>query len=440
VASKRKRNTSGAPDAQAGVEPTTRTFTSWTPNRILNAEILADSGQMRLAADLCDWILGDDKAGPLLMGRAQFLLGLDPSFEKSGDKRRSGRAVRALEADEDYFTAYPESELSLFIVWGILLGVAPGRHEWVDDQNHGNRTLPNPKFWHPHGLRHDGITRQWKILVAATATSAGSERVLTPGDSEWLLHQPYGTHRPWSYGLWRGLARLCLLKAYAIGSWAQKAKKAQVLATTVDRAIQSTPEQRAQLAQDIYDRGIEGVVALPPGFDIKLLTTQSSVKETQEAQIRLVDEAIATAIRGGNLTTNVTGGSLAATEAQATLGDESKRAFDAQALTTTIHDQSLTWWAEFNFGDPSLAPWPVYPVEPEEDLKAKVEADEKALANCQKAEQLGFEVDRKAFLEQHKITWAKPGTPKNPADTTPTVPATATPPVEPSPNQPAPTG
>src|SRR5690606_32037432 len=84
--------------------------------------------------------------------------------------------------------------------------------------------------------------------------------------------------------------------------------------------------------------------------------------------------------------------------------------FDAEAFATTIHDQSLTWWAEYNFGARRLAPWPTYPVEPEEDRKATGESEEKALSVLDKAESLGLEVDREKFLETYGIGWAKAGT------------------------------
>jgi hypothetical protein len=105
------------------------------------------------------------------------------------------------------------------------------------------------------------------------------------------------------------------------------------------------------------------------------------------------------------------------------MGDEGNLRFDAQSLTTTIHDQSISWWAQFNFGDPALAPWPVYPVEPGEDLKAKVDVEEKAFETVDNAERLGFDVDRQQFLEEHKIGWAKPGERSKPIEPT-TLPGT----------------
>lgn len=416
-------------EAKAGMEPSVRTFTTWTPALIRSAEISADGGNLRQAANLCDWLLGDDRVPGTLSARVQALLGLEPTFEASGDKRRSARVVRALEVQEDWFVAYPEQELAQLHTWGLLLGVAPARHGWEDSEDNGGRVLPMPAFWHPQHLRLDQQIREWKIRVARSGLDGGTEETLTPGDGEWILHTPYGTNRPWSLGLWRGLARFVLLKWYAITDWARASEKGSILVATSKsgqdgNANTTTKEQRQELAQDIYSRGKDGVIALPDDFDLKLIEQVANQRNTYEAQIRMADEAIAVAVRGGNLSTVTKEGSLAAAEQQGKTGDAAKLKFDAQSLTTTIHDQSLVWWAEFNFGDAKLAPWPVYPVEEEEDLKAKTEGEFKSFETVEKAELLGFDVDRKAFLEEHKISWAKPGT--KPA-TPPTPPVATTP-------------
>lgn len=411
-----KKKTATPTDNRGAVEPTVRTFTLWTPALIRSAEIQADGGNLRYAANLCDWLLTDDRVSSGLRTRAQALLGLEPTFEKSGDKRRSGRAVKALEVGEDWWEAYPESELMQLVIWGLLLGVCPANQTpWTRNEDHGGRSLPTFEVWHPQHLRFDNPSRTWRIKVASVG--AGElERELVPGDGEWVLHTPFGKNRPWAWGLWRCLGDLVLLKKYGWGDWGKVSERAILLVLTCldGKAAEAlkgyTKEARKQLASDIYARGSEAVAALPPGIDLKAVQAVVAAKDLQGELIKAADKAISIVIRGGNLTTDVSdGGSRSATETQAAIGDGGNLAFDAQALTTTIHDQSLVWWAQFNFGDPSLAPWPVYPVEEDEDLQAKTETDSQALENLDVAEELGLEVDRSKFLEEHRITWAKPG-------------------------------
>jgi phage gp29-like protein len=398
-------------DQRAGVEPSVRVFTTWTPSLLRSAEMQADSGNLRFAANLCDWLLGDDRVASTLNNRVQALLGLEPSFEASGDKRRSNRAVKALDAQEDWWAGYPETELAQILAWGILLGCAPAQHSPEFDDARG-RLLPKPTFWHPQHLRFDWQYRKWMIRVATSGGfDSGVETELVPGDGTWLLHTPYGRNRPWALGRWRGLARLVLLKQYAISDWARRGERNITLVATEDNDdSETTKEQRRELAQEIYDRGRDAAIVLPAGFDLKLLESVASGKALEEAQIELVNTAIAINLRGGNLTTEVKTGSLAATQQQATSNDQVNLEFDATSLTTTVREQSLVWWAEWNYGDRNLAPWPVYPVEPEKDRKAQAETANTAADVVQKFENQGFVVDRKEFAQEFGLdSWLKPG-------------------------------
>jgi phage gp29-like protein len=429
----RRRSRQTKADAKAATEPSVRVFTTWTPALIRVAELQANAGNLRQAADLCEWLLGDERVASTLQTRTDALLGLDPTFESSGDKRRSRRVVKALEGQEDWWEAYPESELSLMLKWGILLGLSAAQHNPDYREGHGGRLLPLPEFWHPQHVRYDSPTRRWLTRVASDGNvDTGVEIELVPGDGTWLLHTPYGKNRPWAWGLWRGLSRLVLLKYFAISDWARHSEKASLLVGTTHEEVQTSRQQRAELASDLYNRGREGVVVLPAGFDLKLVETTANTKQIYDAQIEMVNTAIAVAIRGGNLTTEVQGGSRAAAESQERLGDKSRLRFDAQSLTTTIHDQSLIWWAQWNFGDANLAPWPVYPVEPKRDLKVRADVANVAADAAQKYVDLGFEVDRKKFAEEFELAeWLKPGSGIPPTPPVPAQPDSGAPPPAP---------
>lgn len=397
-------------DMTAGVQPSVRTFFTWTTKSVISAEMMADNGYLRQAANLCEWLLGDDRIAGTLSARVESLLGLEPTFEQSGDKRRSKRVVKALEAGEDWWEAYPEDELATMLTWGILLGVQPLAHNWTVFEDHSGRVLPMPENWHAQHLRYDWPTRRWMIRVVpegSVVSGATIEVELVPGDGTWILHTPYGKNRPWSRGLWRGLARLALMKAYAMQDWSRFGEKAHILIGTCTEDVKSSRDQRQQLAEDIYQLGREGVAILPPGYDLKNIELVANTKEIYLAQIDMANTAIAVLVRGGNLSTEVKGGSLAATESQAETGDASKRRFDAQSLTTTIHDQSLNWWAQFNFGDAALAPWPVYPVEPKKDLKARSETLNTASTALDRMLTNGVPIDIVAFCEEFEIPLRK---------------------------------
>jgi hypothetical protein len=411
--------------------PAVRTITKWSFELLRAAEHQADMGNMRLAAQACEWLLTDDAIAGALSARVDALLGLVPTFEASGDKRRSNRAVKALEAGEDWWESYPESELDQIHTWGILLGVAPARQNWRANEDHGGRVLAYPEFWHPETLQFSYQTREWSVQNAL-----GQRITITPGGPEWILHTPYGKSRPWARGLWRSLKNWALLQQLAQQDFSRAGEKSRQLVGTSPE--ESTRKQREELANDLMNSGEDAAIILAAGFDLKALQMPAVLPELYSRQIQLAKTAIATRIRGGNLSTEVRGdgGTQAAAKVQRATGDQPKLRWDAQALATTTHDQSLVWWAEFNYGDRRLAPWPVWPVEPEEDKRLSAETEEKALANLEKAEQLGLEVDRKAFLDAYGIEWAKPGAkpepPKPPEGQQPPAPG------EPGQNAPAP--
>lgn len=420
MASKRRPPKSN--EGQSSGRKPVRTFTDWTYSRIRAAEMMADSGRLSEAVKVCDWLLGDPAVAGALETRRDAILGLTPTFEPSGDKRRSARAVKALEAGSDYWAAYPESELGQLIIWNLLLGVAPGRQPWTEPlADHGGRILPALEFWHPAGLRYDFTLAAW-----FGKDSRESEFEIVPGDGTHILHT-LAKHHPWMLGAWRRVSRFVLLKYLATQDWSKHSEKAAMLVAT--SVADSTHEQRKALAADIAKAGDDAIAVLQSGFDIKLLELSANTRQIYEAQIEMADKVIATLILGGNLSTNVDkNGSKAAAETQVRAGQLPKLRSDAERLTTTLHDQSLVWWAEFNFGDPALAPWPVYPTEPEEDKKAKADTINVLAEGLTKLDKMGFEFDVEMVKEDYGIDWITGRTKPEP----PPPPATAVAPADPA--------
>src|SRR5688572_18262948 len=100
MAAKKKAS---ADNGKPGVQPSTRVYRTWTPAAIASAEMQADAGNLRAAANLTEWIMRDAIVQGALGARSDALFGLEPTFEASGDKRRSNRAVKALEGGEDWW-------------------------------------------------------------------------------------------------------------------------------------------------------------------------------------------------------------------------------------------------------------------------------------------------------------------------------------------------
>jgi len=196
-----------------------------------------------------------------------------------------------------------------------------------------------------------------------------TEEQIAPGDGRWVMHIPAGGSRPWANGAWRSLSRLVLMKQYARQDWALHSEvHGQPIKVGVG-AEGSTDPQREQLAADLADLGRDTGMVLPPNWDLKLVEAKASTWQMFQAQIEMANNAIAIRLAGQNLTTDVSGGSLAAAKVHQIIRSDFIR-FDGEALSTTINEQSLAFWADYNFGNANLAPWPQWATDPEEDQLA----------------------------------------------------------------------
>lgn len=380
----------------------------------------ADGGHLANLSRLCEQMLGDDRLPAVLETRVGGLLGLDLTFEESARRRprrasgktRRPRIVRALE-DGDWWALFPEDEEQQILMWGLLLGVCPGRLVVDEDAvEEDGRLLPRVEFWHPQHLRWDPRSREWKIKV----NDRGEEVVLTPGDGEWLLYTPFGRFRPWAHGLWRGLARWWLLKSYAIDDWGRHGENAARAVATSDQ--KSTKDQRRKLAAEIYEAGKDPVIVMPQGFDLKLVEATANTRDIYDAQVGAADKAFSIGVLGQNLTTDVEGGSFAAAKVHSKVEAQRIEA-DAEREATWARTQVLVWYAEWNYGNRDLAPWPLRNTEPPEDMVQKSEVLERVARAVAIFEKRGIPIDRERLrddfgvpITDEGLTPTEPGQPE----------------------------
>lgn len=366
-------------------EPDERSFTTWTPNRIKIAQARAEEGNLREAADLWTAILGDDRMRTVVDTRVRSLLGLDLDFEE-GTGRKKKKAKRELEAGEDWWSIFPESEEFQLLQWALGLGVGLGQLRYYETVNgkrvvryRNGRIVPTLKVWNPRYLRWDKEEQAWKLTI-----KGGDEITIVPGDGEWILVCPYGEAQPAMRGLWRGLARLWLLKSYAIDDWASHSEVHGHPIRLLEppnpanenpsntTGIASTPAEREQLAAEINELIAGGTIGLPPGYKLSLIEAKANTWQVFKGQIDFVNTSAAITVLGQNLSTEVTGGSFAAAKTHDQVRVDLRK-MDAEVESTTLHDQGLRTWAALNFGDAEAAPWPKRQTDPPEDKKALAE-------------------------------------------------------------------
>ena len=378
---------------QVVLQPSVRVSTNWTPARIRAVMRSADGGHLHSAADLCDVILADDRAKAGFGSRTAGLLGLPEEFE-AVELPRGEAAAEALE--EDWPKAFPDDEAGQILKWGAMLGVAPYQHLWKTLLN--GRTVPGIKFWHPRHLHWNWQTRLWMVR-----TEKLGDLPIEPGDGKWGLYCPYGTDRPWAEGLWRGLALWWLVKQFARDDWARFGEAAATRVVTSPAAsATSMQDNRKQVASELESMGADGSIALPPGFDIKILEARADTAKIYKDQIAMANMAFDIAIKGQNLTTEVGGGSRSAAEVHERVQDTVVR-WDGERFSQTLREQSTVWWAEFNFGDGRLAPEQSWDTEPAEDINDRADRFKVVAEGIAALKGAGFEVDPEQIEEDFEL-------------------------------------
>lgn len=399
----KKRRRSG--EAQVVREQHTRNLLDWTPNLIRMAERQAESGNLRMATDLWEMVLTDDRVQGVigaLCSVASLPMTFDPPMEESEVSNALG-GKRG-----DWWQLLPEPTQQHFIKWGRGLGVALGYiREWYRHPETGTM-VPDVQTWSTRNLRYDHIHEQWLVRV-----QGGTEVQVTPGDGTWLLYTPYGARRPASLAPWRGLSRWWLLKRYALHDWANYSERqgngTEVIEEEFPKASDGlsgiafqgeegdSEKRRKELTADLRRLGRNSKIVLPQGYKYKLVESKANTSETFEKQKSCADTAFAIALVGQNLSSEVNSGSLAAAEVHSRVEGRVIRDV-AESLSTFSHDQVFPRYTELNWGIGTQVPWAVYDTTPPEDVKSKAEAQKTFAETLEQMRTAGFEVENAVEL------------------------------------------
>lgn len=324
----------------------------WTPAALKQAEYEAECGSMKLAGDLCEFVLADDRVKSAMGNRTSALMSLPIIWDSDSPKLQ----VKALEKRGDWYRIAQDQEIKKILTWGIMLGVGLGEIVWERRQVKGqkfSREIPVIRAKNPKHLRFLHDEQQWQLK-----TNDGTWIDINPGDGRWILYTPESTERPWASGLWKSLAKLILLKSYAKHNWGHFSDRhgnATTVATYTE-AMAKAKEPAAQFAGEMRALGRNGVAILPPGATLDLLEPKSQAHQTFPALIQVVDHASTICILGNNLTTDAASGTGNSASVHAD-GLWRLIASDDSTLTTLLHDQVLHFYSLYNFGDDSGSVW-----------------------------------------------------------------------------------
>lgn len=349
------------PSTKVYREPSPRQLSTWSPSRVKAALQLLMQGDFAQAGALVDELLADDRVQATLGTRINGVLSLPLVFQPVDDTDRAQAAATALE--QDWWVMATEAMLSQWMTYGLLLGASLAELVWDTSRE---RSLPRLEVWHPSNVRHKDD--EWQIRQGTDAWLT-----ITPGDGKWALFTPFGVKRSGTRALIRALAVPWLSKQYAVTDW-NHYSELHGSGTRVGKApVGATDQERQDFRNDLANIASDAAVVLPGGWELELLEAKVGSGEVFDKLIGWADKAIAVAILGQNLTTDVEGGSLAAAAVHENVRYDLVQA-DVEVLSTTAHNDVLPWWAEFNFGDRALAPWPKWDAEPPTDEAATATA------------------------------------------------------------------
>jgi len=324
---------------------------AWEVHQARNALAQHMIGIFEWSAQLCDSILGDDRVMATLGSRRAGLFGREVRFRAANDSSAAREVLDAWTAHWPQFSG--DSSIGIMSDYEVLMGFADAQLIW-------DTSTP---VWKPF-LRHWHSRYEywnWDVRKLIALSQDGQFAVI-PGNGKWVHHSRFGMERCWIRGAIRAVSEPFLGRHWArrdLFRWSEKHGLATVLAET---PMSADPGERSQFVQQVANLGSESTILLGKGVDehnsygLSLLEAETLGWEGFIGAIDNCDMAIVLALLFQNLTTEVKGGSFAATSAHMDIRDSGIQD-DNAAWRSTLHDQVARPFAFFNFGDPDLAPW-----------------------------------------------------------------------------------
>lgn len=382
----------------------------WSVDAILNALQEHEDGDFGQSAKLAAAMGRDDRISACRNTRTRALVGRNgatfsvvPSTE--GDQRRSASVcdqVRSL-----WTRCFTESVVTRILSDVIDLGVSISRIHWERSEATGKQWLPRLEPWDMRWIRWDHFRGCYIAL------SEQGETEVRPGTGEWLIIEPSGA-RSWMAGGVRALAMPFFFRGMTWKDWARYCEKHGVPILAIEeppaKGDPATEATKASFFARLKRIGREGILRLPMGADGKngygarILEPSTLSWPAFEAFLKRLDVCIAIFLLGQNLSTEVQGGSLAASVSQNRVRLDYLAA-DAESLSTSFREQVLMFWGRFNFDwwNDAITPWPTWDTSEPEDVKTKSATLVNVATALDKLKKATSPVDERALLEQYGI-------------------------------------
>jgi phage gp29-like protein len=352
--------------------PNVDAVTEWTVQGLRGALRSQVIGVFDAPGQLADAILGDDRVQATIGSRISGLFGREVIFEASNDPGVKGSRA-AKEALDAWVSCWPRfataAAMTEMAAYAILMGFEPAQILWDTSES---IWCPILRPWHPRFTYYHWDLRHY------IAISQDGQIPIVPGDGKWVLHAPFGDYRGWIRGAIRACAEPWLMRHWAFRDWARYSEKHGIPITKAIAPAASDEMQRDAFEAAVAQLGSESTILLNQGvdgqngFDVQFAEPTDDSWQSFPGLIDRCDMSIVLAILFQNLTTEVKGGSFAATTAHMDIRQGGLE-FDNNAWRYTLRQQIARPFCEFNFGDPRLAPWTKYDVVPRDEFISNAE-------------------------------------------------------------------
>jgi hypothetical protein len=383
-----------------------------------------EKGQFRTAAVMADQMWRDDRFYAVMRKRLDALesvpIIVNPADRRAGAKRIANALGGVDDMPGRWDMQFPAPVLEDLIGWGILMGIGIGELIWkTDDEEDWIDVAPGTKYsngkrlrwtsrlkvWNPQWVRWDWSTFSYKLMTAQGEITLPDVSENPRGDGKWVVWCPYGYHEAWKKGAVRAIARSITRRQWVDRDWSRHNEKNGL---ALDKAIvpaEAPADAKQTFFDNVANRNAETAVMCEQSadptkgkFDVELVESTAKTWDTYEASKADVNSDIAIVLLGHNLTTEVKEGkgSLGMGGASAVSLNYLRK--DA-GIAMCLHQQVLTWDAEHNYGDPTLAPRPTWQVDPPEDEQTKADTLNKLGTGLAALKGAGAPIDDRGVLE-----------------------------------------
>jgi phage gp29-like protein len=371
---------------------TTITLTSgWDVPACQEAIAEMQNGQFMRAGLLWDTVLTDDAVRSAVSTRRLALLGSKKTIIPA-DHPNKKLAQKVAEKIEEKYETFLSGALAPIFQNALGMGFAIAHMYWNPDSYDGHCVYPTITNWHPANVWYHLAERRYY------ANTLEGPCTVIPGDGEWILHAPTREYMGWLDGYLRNLWLPFMVRSYAWRDWARYNERHGMPFIKLKIPAMADVDEKNSFVDGMSNLSNETMIPLPQSgdpqgsWDMELVEATSNSWQTFEGTLKSTSERIAILVLGQNLTSNVDGGSFAAAQ----IHDKIRHVYlsdDGKALSRTLN-QILVPFAEYNFGDPKLAPTIVFDTAPPEDKKMKMDTFSAAIQVVSSAQGLPINVEQ----------------------------------------------